>query len=208
MEIVIKNHCFTLLPEKCLLHKDYDILFLADLHIGKTNHFRKAGIAVPSSVINAEVRQLINIIDKYNSKQIVFLGDLFHSTYNVSVELIKQVLDNEVDKTFTLVEGNHDIMRKSIYENLGIEVVESILMGEILFTHDAVETEFYNIHGHIHPGYLLSGKGMQKLRLPCFYFGKQKGILPAFGVFTGLYDVERKDEEEIYVIGDGKIFKI
>ncbi len=46
------------------------------------------------------------------------------------------------------------------------------------------------------------GNGRQRLRLPCFYFGTEGAILPAFSVFTGLYAVEPEEDAEVFVIGE------
>lgn len=48
MEIEVASERVQLLPEKALYLIQHKILLLADLHFGKVNHFRKAGIAVPA----------------------------------------------------------------------------------------------------------------------------------------------------------------
>lgn len=58
--------------------------------------------------------------------------------------------------------------------------------------------EPYTLSGHLHPGITLSGKGRQRLRLPCFWFGAQTGILPAFGAFTGLADIQPRQGDQIF----------
>jgi uncharacterized protein len=186
------------------------ILLVADLHFGKTNHFRKAGIGVPSQVTFEEVDRFNNLLKKYQPSTIIFLGDLFHSNHNVSVELIQQIIENEVQCKFILVEGNHDIMRKEIYTKMGIEILTSYTIGGIVFTHEPEETgENYNIHGHIHPAVVLSGQGRQYLRLPCFYFGKQKGILPAYGLFTGMYNLQDiSEDDKVYVVANDEVIKM
>ena len=39
----------------------------------------------------------------------------------------------------------------------------------------------------VHPCAVLGGRGGDRLRLPCFHFGPQGGVLPAFGPFTGMH---------------------
>jgi len=59
---------------------------------------------------------------------------------------------------------------------------------------------YYNLAGHVHPAVRLRGFGRQRLRLPCFYFGAQCGILPAFGAFTGLGDLRICEGDRVYVV--------
>jgi metallophosphoesterase superfamily enzyme len=80
-----------------------------------------------------------------------------------------------------------------------------------VFTHHPLEeTEpgYYNLAGHIHPGVALRGKGRQTLRLPCFYFGRNQALLPAFGVFTGLACIKPVRDDKIFVIIEDKIMAI
>ena len=37
-------------------------------------------------------------------------------------------------------------------------------------------------------------------RLPCFHFGAQVGVLPAFGAFTGSHRVQAAPGDRVYVV--------
>jgi metallophosphoesterase superfamily enzyme len=52
----------------------------------------------------------------------------------------------------------------------------------------------------VHPSLRLAGRGRELVRLPCFFFGKDYAILPAFGPFTGMADVEPVQGDRVYVI--------
>jgi uncharacterized protein len=209
LNISIAGEDFTLCYEKCMLRRRDNALIIADVHLGKSNHFRKAGIAVPSKIIYDEIEKLITVIHKYQPNKVIFLGDLFHSSYNQSVELLKQIIDNEFSIKFILVEGNHDIMQRECYSKIGIEVVESLNENGIIYTHEAVENASqYNIYGHIHPGVTLTSKGKQSLRLPCFFVSSQYAVLPAFGLFTGLAMLKKNEEAIIYVVAEENVFLV
>ncbi len=209
LEVTLANELFILCPEKCLLRKRDNCLIIADVHLGKSAHFRKAGIGVPSQIATEEIKKLIAVIEKYNAAKIIFLGDLFHSSYNKSVDLLQQIIDNEVHREFILVQGNHDIMRKELYEGIGISVVDFIEDNGILYTHDKVEKEgFYNIFGHIHPGVILVAKAQQSLRLPCFFINPEYAILPAFGLFTGLAIQQTTSLDQVYIIAENQVMKV
>jgi len=110
-----------------------------------------------------------------------------------------------------LVAGNHDILPGSLYAQSGIKLVPDFTFGSLYFTHEPevnVQSGSYNIAGHIHPAVNLIGAGKQKLTMPCFMFGKERGLLPAFGYFTGAHIITPEKEDEIFVIGEGNIFKM
>ncbi|HMU04607.1 MAG TPA: hypothetical protein PJ990_13330, partial [Saprospiraceae bacterium] len=73
---------------------------------------------------------------------------------------------------------------------------------------DEIKNGYYNLAGHIHPGISLKGKGRQKVTLPCFYFGINNGLLPAFGYFTGKAIIKIEKKSDIFAIAEDKIFRI
>jgi metallophosphoesterase superfamily enzyme len=54
----------------------------------------------------------------------------------------------------------------------------------------------------------LKGNGRQSLEFPCFYFGKDHGILPAFSRFTGTYKVQKEKGETVYAITPTELIKV
>jgi hypothetical protein len=38
------------------------------------------------------------------------------------------------------------------------------------------------------------------LRLPCFHFGAEVGVLPAFGAFTGMHVMPRAPDDRVFVV--------
>lgn len=209
MEIELLHEKITLLPQKALWFKSDKLLLVADLHFGKINHFRKSGIPVPAKANDKNTELLINLLNQTKPERIVFLGDLFHSHYNEEWEVVGQIRKHFSACSFELVLGNHDILSELQYERHTMKVYPSELrLGDFVFTHEPmthVPEGLYNLSGHLHPGVRLRGTGKQSLMLPCFYFGKHQGILPAFGSFTGLARVSPKKEERIFVIAENKI---
>ena len=212
MNIEIRGHQLTMLPEKALTLMSNKILLLADLHFGKINHFRRSGIPVPSKANDKNSEFLIDLLNRVRPERVIFLGDLFHSHYNEEWEVLGQVLHHFSACSFELVRGNHDIMSNLQYARHKMQVHEaSLKIGPFELTHEPapnLSPNYYNIAGHIHPGVHLFGKGRQSLTLPCFHFGEHQGIMPAFGSFTGLATISPKREDNIFVIAEGKILKI
>jgi DNA ligase-associated metallophosphoesterase len=198
-----------LLPEKALWLPTQKLLVIADVHWGKIDHFRKAGIPVPLKGNDKNAETLIALMNLLKPKRVIFLGDLFHSVYNDGWESFGQVRKAFVHCSFELVVGNHDILSKRQYERHKIILhEESFQLNSLLFTHEPLEEipgGVYNIAGHIHPGARLQGAGRQSVALPCYYIKSDQCILPAFGAFTGLALVKPKLGDKIFVVASGKV---
>lgn len=195
------------MPEKALYWKQQDTLLIADLHLGKITHFRKAGIAVPDAAAVSNFKKLQALLQKCPARQVIFLGDLFHSELNTEWLTFKELIKKHPDQHFHLITGNHDILHHSSYLNAGLIVHHnSKVIGPIILSHEPLlNSTLYNLCGHIHPGVRVVGAGRQSLRLPCFFFGRNSGILPAFGEFTGLHLLQPQKEDNVFMIAGNQI---
>lgn len=200
----------TLGIEKFLYLSKYNVLVISDLHFGKLEHFRKHGIGVPSGLDDHDHKKLKDLLSKYQPDICIFLGDLFHSEYNQSWDLFANALYPFINTKFILTEGNHDILKPDYYKKLNIDVVSEIEIGKFVFSHHPtpIEGDKYNIHGHIHPGISLHGKGRQSVRLACYYFGEKIGIMPAFGRFTGLATVSKNVGDRVIAITSKSLIEV
>jgi DNA ligase-associated metallophosphoesterase len=211
LETTIAGHFLRLLPEKAMLMERERILIIADAHIGKIEHFRAAGIAVPGLAGNHTLVHLFRLIEQHQPSEVIFLGDLFHSVRNSSVDTFEELRNDFLQIPFYLVSGNHDILSPAKYEQLGLHLVPELVIGNLWLTHEPSYNdshEVYNIAGHIHPAVRLRGAGKQSVTLPCFYFGARNGILPAFGYFTGKAKLPIEKDSTIFAIADQKVFSI
>lgn len=211
MDIDVVGEQMKLLPQKALYWRKRKILLMADLHLGKINHFRKSGIAVPSKANDHNLELLIDVIRYSDPERIICLGDLFHSYYNPEWEVFGELVKHFSGISFELVLGNHDVMSERQYERKGIRVYDDLIIDRFLFTHhplDRVPENLYNMAGHIHPAVHLRGKGRQSVTLPCFYFGVRQAFLPAFGKFTGCAPIIPKKDDKVYVVAEDKIMMV
>jgi DNA ligase-associated metallophosphoesterase len=211
MDIEILDERFGLYPQKAVLWKSQDTLLLSDLHLGKINHFRRAGIPVPAKANDHNLELFIDLVHLCKPARIVCLGDLFHSHYNAEWEVFGEVVNHFSPIRFELVQGNHDIMGKYQYDRKGIMLHDTLTVGRFLLTHyplEEVPEGFYNIAGHIHPGVSLKGKGRQSMTLPCFYFGDRQAFLPAFGKFTGLATIVPKKSDRVFIVAENKVISV
>ncbi|WP_010227299.1 ligase-associated DNA damage response endonuclease PdeM [Gillisia marina] len=199
-KIQLANQHFVLHPSGAMLWEEQQMLLISDVHLGKISHFRKFGSAVPYKAIAENFIRLTEISEYFSPKTICFMGDLFHSSLNAEWDLFADWVAN-IDASIVLVAGNHDIISELKYEALGIKIFSEITHSKILLTHHPEEREaYYNICGHLHPGFKLRGVGRQVVKLRCFYRNKKQLIMPAFGEFTGNFWISPKEGDSIYAI--------
>ena len=207
LEHKILGQTLCLFPEKAIFWREKQLLILADVHLGKAGHFRKSGIPISDLIHNKDILTLDKLIQRTKPKEVIFLGDLFHSDHNSGWDVFKRWIKSKAPLTFKLVLGNHDILDQQLYHVANLTVTEKLEISPFTLTHIPEETEFYNLAGHIHPAIRLSGKGRQSLRVPCYFFGRQNGILPAFGHFTGTGLIKVTKEDNVYGVTEDEVIK-
>lgn len=212
---IIQKNTFWLSAQRCLFWEDEKALILSDLHLGKTGHFRKHGIAIPQKVFIEDMQRLVEQVIFYKPKIIIAVGDLFHSHANKELDLFAKWRNDFPDIKFILVKGNHDILHKSWYDTAAITVYESkYSLNNFDFVHDpdeaCEETEKSNFVfcGHLHPGINIQGGAKQSLTFPCYYFTGKQAIIPAFSKFSGLAMVKKTAKNTIYAIVNQSLVKI
>jgi DNA ligase-associated metallophosphoesterase len=215
-QFTIKDQNLYLSSDRSIYWEQERALVVSDLHIGKTGHFRKAGIAVPQSVFKEDLQRLVALIQYFKPAKLIVVGDMFHSTANKELELFSRWRSDFEELDIKLVKGNHDILNKNWYAQSGIELFDSSLkISGFCFQHDPGECgkdddtkNHYVFSGHIHPGITINGVGKQSLKFPCFYFTHTYCILPAFSRFTGTVSVKPKEEDVAFAIVNNSILRI
>ncbi|SFD10545.1 putative phosphoesterase [Chitinophaga sp. CF118] len=204
-----QNQTWHLSAHRAIFWKEEQTIIVSDMHLGKSTHFRKAGIAVPANIGQDDLFRLQQLITAYNPVQVIIVGDMFHSHENNDVSYFKLWRLQFAHISFKLVRGNHDILGDHLYDAMSVEVYDTLCIGEIHFVHEPCDNEKgYTFSGHLHPGIAVAGAGKQRLRLPCFYFGRSCSILPAFGRFTGLAMLEPEEDEAVFVIAENTVLKV
>ena len=84
--INIQNEVFTLTNQRALFWKKEKALILSDLHIGKTTHFRKNGIALSDQVFENDLQRLSVLIEYFKPEKFIVVGDLLHAGDNSGVD--------------------------------------------------------------------------------------------------------------------------
>jgi DNA ligase-associated metallophosphoesterase len=226
--ITLRDQHLTLLPQRALFWEEKKYLLLSDLHLGKAGHFRKNGSPIPAAVHWKDLVVLGTLIETQQPEKVVLLGDLFHSVLNNEWLDFAHWMEQYAPLPFVLVKGNHDVLPDAAY-NLNQLVVkpESWEVDPFLLTHKPVlepknqrggwrfprysaETDsLYNLAGHIHPGTTVRLGLGQSERMPCFFFGPNIGLLPAFGQFTGCVRMNITSQDLVYgIVNERSIIRV
>ena len=176
--IEIRNNQFVLHPSGGIYWKENQSWLLADIHLGKVAHFRKNGFAVPRNAEGSFYQKMGALLPLFPVKRILFLGDLFHSYLNNEWFLFENWVKKCALK-IVLIKGNHDVISKLKFKQIGIKTYDDLKIDKFFFTHHPKKiNDCFVFSGHIHPGVRLLGKGKQTMKLPCFIFDKDQIILP------------------------------
>ena len=198
MLITDRTPTLNLCPELCLNMPEHRLLVISDVHMGRVQHMRRNGLAIPSAAAQKDLHALVRVISTYQPQCCLFLGDLFHSLPNSEWPQLFQALEEFGDMQLLLITGNHDRFVAPHLPPNWEQHSEWELDG-IRFCHEPSEKPGFEICGHIHPSYSLRGKGRQTLRLPCFWLSEKRLILPAFSSLAGGYSINPEPGHRIYI---------
>jgi len=214
---IINNHVFWVSPERSLFWEKENTLIVADLHLGKSGHFRKSGIAIPQGIYKADLQRLMAQLYLFKVERLIIVGDFTHSTINKELDLFKKWRKDFSMLQIDLVKGNHDILEDNWYSDAGINLSPwKLKISNFIFLHDLKannvlseqESLLYAFSGHLHPAISLKGQGKQSLRFPCFYFTPNYCVLPAFSRFSGTFKVSPEKDDVVYALVEDKILKL
>lgn len=181
------------------------ILVTADLHWGKTQYLRDHGIAISDKVFEEDLKRLSELMDDYETRTLLVLGDLIHHEKALSRGVIEKVAHfrHHNPSELLLLKGNHD--RYSEFpESWGIVEESDFKIDHFYFSHEQnKKIADFQFSGHIHPMLRLKS-GFDSLRLPSFVLGDNFCFLPAFSHLTGGQDVKLdRSQKAIVVMPDG-----
>ncbi len=190
-DVVLAGERLQLHARRALHWPAQRLLVIADLHLGKDDVFRDAGIALPAGHAHADLARLSELINLTCATRLRVLGDFIHGTRGVprwrdawSDFRARHVIRVE------LVLGNHD--RGLDTEGLDVEVVgDDLVEGPFLFSHDHHPGDAgLCISGHVHPVVRLPMLGKA---YPVFHLQRGGLVLPAFSAMSGGWKVPTSD---------------
>ncbi|KKW67593.1 hypothetical protein AAV94_09685 [Lampropedia cohaerens] len=167
------------------------MLVVADLHLGKGDVFRRAGLAVPRGGTRADLWRLQQLLQATDARQLLVLGDFVHGPVADAPWRAQwqQWRARHAHIGIDVVAGNHDRQLRraaGLADLLGITLHTAPLQRPpFVFAHATEDVpasiDGYVLSGHLHPVVRLPGLP----RLPVFAFGAGAGVLPAFTQFSG-----------------------
>jgi DNA ligase-associated metallophosphoesterase len=198
-----------LLPQRAAYLPDDRLLLVADAHFGKAQSFRRLGVPVPGGTTETNLRTLSDLVEHTGARGFVFLGDLLHAKHArapATMQAVQAWRARHRALAMTLVRGNHDSRAGDPPADWAMDVVdEPWRLGPFALCHHPAPVEgCYTIAGHLHPAAVV-GRGIDRLRLPCFYFGRRIGVLPAFGDFTGMHVVRAEPGDRVFVVAHDSV---
>jgi uncharacterized protein len=194
---------------------DREILFVADLHLGKSTTFRRNGLPIPQGATESTIKRLCQDITLLQPKQVFILGDLVHARCSWDATLIESLktLVGCIPQEVHLILGNHDIGSRHRLSDLGIKIHEDAYQADpFTLIHDAseingiVEGEFH-LAGHLHPAVRI-GKSGDFVRARCFWQTNHVLTLPAYGDFTGAKRIALQTGEQAFAIVEEQLFTL
>ena len=205
MAIELAGEPVELLAGRALHWPRYRRLLLSDLHLGKADVFRRAGIGLPRGGTTHDLQRLSALLDATGASEVWILGDVLHgpapaSAWRESWEAWRSA--NSAVAVAALA-GNHD--RALAGAGLDITLLgEAIDTGPFALRHEPqAHARLHVICGHLHPCVGLPGLGAR--RWPAFWLRETLTVLPAFSAFTGGIAVELAPGEQLAVCAEDTI---
>jgi len=226
VEIAWADERWGLLPQRAMYRRSVRTLYIADPHFGKPASFRAAGIPVPGGTTGRGLARLDSAIDATGAARLVILGDLLHGPAGRTAGLDEQFRAWRAGRSsleIVLVRGNHDRTAGDPPAAWGVDCVDEpcddagvTLCHDLAILGDAGGRESSPgfprgraaIGGHVHPAVgVASGDGFRR-RLPCFVLGAARGLLPAFGSFTGTHVIRPGRSDRVFAPDDDAVYEV
>jgi DNA ligase-associated metallophosphoesterase len=204
-----------LLPGKAVWWPEERTLLVADAHIGKAVSYRRLGVPVPEATTGGNLDALDVLLAAHDARRIVFLGDLLHSRQArdpATLRAFSAWREQRAELELLLVRGNHDDRAGDPPCDWGVHCVDEphtlLAAPQLALCHHPLPRDgAYVLAGHHHPCFTL-GRGIDRLRLPCFHLSAEVGVLPAFGAFTGMHPIDRAEGDRVFVVADNAVHEV
>ncbi|WP_133479547.1 ligase-associated DNA damage response endonuclease PdeM [Cognatilysobacter segetis] len=203
VEAEIAGEAVLLLASRALYWVRERRLFLSDLHLGKADVFRRAGIGLPRGGTADDLGRLGAAIDATGARSVWILGDVVHGAVHDSAWRDDWAAwrHRHARVEVAALTGNHDRALESA--GLGVELLgESFDTGPFALRHEpTVVPGLHVLSGHLHPCVAVPGLGSR--RWPVFWLRPETTILPAFSEFTGGCHVDASGRDGLVVCAAG-----
>ena len=212
MKLILADQELELLPERAWRWPALDALVVADVHLGKDQVFRRAGIAVPATVLDEELGALDTLIARHRPARLIVLGDWVHAAPIEGEAWAEQVgrwRNRHRQLAVELVPGNHDRALSPWLAHWRIEEhSEPHGFNGLQLVHEVeLEAPPAGMSGHLHP-VARFGRGPDRMRLPTFARLDDHLVLPAFGRFTGGMELQDRRGWKRYAVLTDRVVEL
>lgn len=200
-----------LLPEHAVWCSATATLMVADLHLGKEQAFRTAGIPVPD-LLTEDLARLGRLLTQTASRQLYILGDLLHARTGSSLRLHETFVawrNQHPSVAMTLIRGNHDRGTGDPPPDWELICLDApVQWRSLALTHDPLcDGKTWNVAGHLHPKWRWRSRA-ETIKLPCFLLRQRSLVLPAFGRFIDHGVISQQPSDVIYVVAEGAVVSV
>ncbi len=172
-----------LFADRALYWPRENALLIADLHLGKADTFRSAGIPLPTGGTRHDLDRITRLTERTGAARLIVLGDMLHSdaverSWRDAWESWRH---RHRELRIDVVAGNHDRSLPRAAIDVGVYPA-SLSVDPFLLRHAPAKNAAHVMCGHIHPVVKIPGV---LRRWPAFVLNADQTILPAFSAFTG-----------------------
>lgn len=187
-------------------------LLIADLHLGKADILRRAGIPAPRGSTQADLDRLNGLVSRCGASELWILGDVLHGAQRVAAwsERWLSFRASHAGLRVLALVGNHD--RALSGAELGIEIVgEHADLGALRLAHMPESPSPWRgertplLCGHLHPCIRLRDLPRQ---FPAFWQHPGGLVLPAFTSLAGGHRLRLRHGESIHACVDGAVIRV
>jgi DNA ligase-associated metallophosphoesterase len=197
-----------LLGERAVFWPAQRALLIADLHLGKADVLRRAGILAPRGNTPADLDRLGRLIERHRPSTLWVLGDFLHGPLREAPWLDRwwQFRSDCAWLAIEVIAGNHDraldAARLRISRHDG-----AVSLGGLLLCHEppAIASDTPYLCGHLHPTLRLPGLSR---RWPAFRLDSTGLLLPAFSLLTGGSPIDPRSGARCFACVEGQVVAI
>lgn len=193
-----------LFPERALYWPRGGALLIADLHLGKGDIFRRAGIALPRGGTAVDLARIGALLERTGATSLTVLGDFLHGAVNDARWLSEWVAwrGAHADVAVRVVVGNHDRALPAAGFDLQL-IAGGQALGPFRLVHAPGDAAHgHELCGHLHPVARVPGLPG---RWPAFWLRPRQTVLPAFSSFAGGFLVENNGQDALLACVKGNL---
>ena len=200
-----------LMPERALFLRAAKALVVADLHVGKSESYRRFGVPSADGIDEELLVRLSRAAMRAGARVIVVVGDLTHSAEGIGDAEMQRFAEfrERCSLPIRLVEGNHDRGVGTLPPEWMVDRVRGdFALGGLRFEHEPPSgaAAAWTVSGHLHP-MLSVARGARSVEAPAFVVDRARRtiVLPAFSKFTRGVRYEPQAGVELYAIAESEV---